>query len=133
MIPCQGLSRAIAEYEQVLTKVSRGDAPGGDELHSDVLFAYYEPLADRLDAAAEMNGWDALMDFADAYNPASTVVRCWTGERTGGQSLTTVTVPHDFTRCLRHSTHGFRRVLAQSTRTARRTSGGGHADHAVVT
>lgn len=63
------LSRAIAEYERVLTKVSRGDAPGGDDLHSDLLFAYYEPLADGLDAAAETNGWDALIEFADAYDP----------------------------------------------------------------
>ena len=64
-----GLSRAIAEYERVLTKVSRGNAPGGDDLHSDLLFAYYEPLADGLDAAAETNGWDVLVDFANAYDP----------------------------------------------------------------
>ncbi|MFB6227897.1 MAG: hypothetical protein ABEH88_04835 [Halobacteriales archaeon] len=63
------VSRAIAEYEQVLTKVSRGEAPGGDELHNDLLFAYYEPLAGGLDAAAETIGWDVLVDFADAYNP----------------------------------------------------------------
>jgi hypothetical protein len=63
------VSRAIAEYERVLTKVSRGEAPGGDELHNDLLFAYYEPLAEGLDAAAETSGWDVLVDFADAYNP----------------------------------------------------------------
>lgn len=64
-----GLSRAIAEYERVLTKVSRGDAPGGDDLHHDLLFAYYEPLADGLDAAAEASGWNVLLEFADAYDP----------------------------------------------------------------
>lgn len=63
------LSRAIAEYERVLTKVTRGDAPGGDDLHSDLLFAYYEPLADGLDAATATNGWDVLIEFADAYDP----------------------------------------------------------------
>lgn len=64
-----GLSRAIAEYERVLTKVSRGAAPGGDDLHHNLLFAYYEPLADGLDAAAETGGWEILVEFADAYNP----------------------------------------------------------------
>lgn len=64
-----GLYRAIAEYERVLTKVSRGDAPGGEELHADLLFAYYEPLADGLDAAAKTDGWEALVEFADAYDP----------------------------------------------------------------
>lgn len=64
-----GLSRAIAEYERVLTKVSRGDTPGGDDLHHDLLFAYYEPLADGLDAATESAGWGILVEFADAYAP----------------------------------------------------------------
>jgi len=63
------LFRAIAEYERVLTKVARGDAPGGDDLHSDLLFAYYEPLAEGLDTAALTEGWDVLVEFADAYNP----------------------------------------------------------------
>jgi hypothetical protein len=63
------LYRAIAEYERVLTEVSRGDAPGGDDLHNDLLFAYYEPLADGLDAAAERSGWDVLVEFSDAYDP----------------------------------------------------------------
>jgi hypothetical protein len=63
------LFHAIAEYERVLTKVSRGDAPGGNDLHSDLLFAYYEPLADGLAAAAETNGWEVLVEFADAYDP----------------------------------------------------------------
>ncbi|MFC4990208.1 hypothetical protein [Saliphagus infecundisoli] len=63
------ISRAIAEYERVLTTVSRGDAPGGDDLHHDLLFAYYEPLADGLDAAAETGGWEILLEFADAYDP----------------------------------------------------------------
>jgi hypothetical protein len=64
-----GLSRAVAEYERVLTKVSRGDAPGGEALYTDLRFAYYEPLADGLDAAAEANGWKVLVEFTDAYDP----------------------------------------------------------------
>ena len=63
------LYRAIAEYERVLTKVSRDDAPGGTDLLHDLRFAYYEPLAAGLDAATETSGWDVLVDFADAYNP----------------------------------------------------------------
>lgn len=49
------LSRAIAEYERVLTEVAQGDAPSGDDLYTDLQFAYYEPLADGLDTAAEAN------------------------------------------------------------------------------
>jgi hypothetical protein len=63
------LSRAIAEYERVLAKVARGDAPGGTDLLHDLRFAYYEPLAAGLDTAAETNGWDVLVEFADAYDP----------------------------------------------------------------
>lgn len=65
-----GLSRAIAEYERVLTNVSQTDPPGGDDLHTDLLFAYYEPLADGLDAAAKTHGWSALLEFVDAYSPS---------------------------------------------------------------
>ncbi len=63
------VSRAIAEYERVLTKVPQGNTPGSDDFNSDVLFAYYKPLADGLDTAAETGGWDVLLDFADAYDP----------------------------------------------------------------
>jgi len=62
------LSRALAEYKQLLDKVARGDAPGGTELHNDLQFAYYEPFADGLDTAAQRDGWDALLEFVDAYN-----------------------------------------------------------------
>ena len=63
------LFRALAEYDRVLAKVARGDAPGGEDLYHDLQFAYYEPLADGLDAAAESDGWDVLVEFADAYDP----------------------------------------------------------------
>ena len=63
------LYRAIAEYERVLTKVARGDAPGGEDLLHDLRFAYYEPFADGLDTAAQTNGWDLLVEFANAYDP----------------------------------------------------------------
>lgn len=62
------LPQAIAEYERVLDKVSRGEAPGGVELHSDILFAYYEPFADGLDEVAQAHDWNMLLDFVDAYN-----------------------------------------------------------------
>jgi len=63
------LSRAIAEYERVLAEVARGDAPENNDIYTDLQFAYYEPLADGLDTAAEANGWDVLIEFTDAYNP----------------------------------------------------------------
>ena len=63
------LYRAMAEYERMLTKVARGDAPGGDDLLHDLRFAYYEPFADGLDTAAETDGWDVLIEFATAYDP----------------------------------------------------------------
>ena len=63
------LYRAIAEYERVLSKVTRGDAPGGEELLHDLRFGYYEPLADGLDTAARTDGWDILVEFATAYDP----------------------------------------------------------------
>lgn len=63
------LYRAVAEYERMLTKVARGDAPGGDDLLHDLRFAYYEPFADGLDTAAEADGWDVLIEFATAYDP----------------------------------------------------------------
>jgi hypothetical protein len=70
---CEGdltaLYRAIAEYERVLTKVARGDAPGGEDLLHDLRFAYYEPFADGLDTAAQTHGWEMLVEFANAYDP----------------------------------------------------------------
>ena len=63
------LYRVIAEYERVLTKVARGDAPGGEDLLHDLRFAYYEPFAHGLDAAAQTHGWETLVEFANAYNP----------------------------------------------------------------
>lgn len=63
------LSQALAEYERLLAKVARGNAPGGTDLHSDLTFAYYEPFADGLDTAVQQEGWDMLLDFADAYSP----------------------------------------------------------------
>lgn len=63
------LYRVIAEYERVLAKVARGDAPGGTDLIHDLRFAYYEPLAEGLDTAAETDGWDVLVEFAEAYDP----------------------------------------------------------------
>ena len=70
---CEGdvsaLYRAMAEYERLLSKVARGDAPGGEDLLHDLRFAYYEPFADGLDTAAQTNGWDLLVEFANAYDP----------------------------------------------------------------
>lgn len=63
------LFRTLAEYDRLLGKVARGDAPGGEDLYHDLQFAYYEPLADGLDAAAKSDGWDVLVEFADAYDP----------------------------------------------------------------
>jgi hypothetical protein len=63
------LYRAMAEYERVLTKVARGDAPGGEDLLHDLRFAYYEPFAGGLDTAAQTEGWDVLVEFATAYDP----------------------------------------------------------------
>jgi len=63
------LSRFFAEYERVLTKVAQGDAPGGQDLYTDLQFAYYEPLADGLDTAVQQDGWDVLVEFVDAYDP----------------------------------------------------------------
>jgi len=70
---CEGdvsaLSRAMAEYERVLSNVARGDAPGGEDLLHDLRFAYYEPFAAGLDTAAQTDGWDVLVEFATAYDP----------------------------------------------------------------
>lgn len=63
------LYRAIAEYETALTNLSYEDASSDDDLHHDLLFAYYEPLARGLDIAAQSHGWDVLVEIADAYNP----------------------------------------------------------------
>jgi len=63
------LYRAMAEYEHVLTKVAQGDEPGGEDLLHDLRFAYYEPFATGLDIAAQTDGWDVLVEFADAYDP----------------------------------------------------------------
>ena len=62
------ISQAIAEHERLLTKTATGDAPGGEELHTDLLFAYYEPLAEQLDALVESQGLDVLLEFVDAYD-----------------------------------------------------------------
>jgi hypothetical protein len=70
---CEGdvstLYPAMAEYERVLTKVARGDAPGGEDLLHDLRFAYYEAFADGLDTAGQTEGWDVLVEFAEAYDP----------------------------------------------------------------
>lgn len=62
------LYRALAEYETALTNLSYEDASSKD-LHHDLLFAYYEPLAEGLDNATQSHGWDVLVEIADAYNP----------------------------------------------------------------
>jgi hypothetical protein len=49
--------------------VARGDAPGGTDNIHHLRFAYYEPFADGLDTAAETDGWDVLVEFAEAYDP----------------------------------------------------------------
>ena len=63
------LYRAIAEYETALTKTSIQTESRSDDAHHDILFAYYEPLAEGLDTAAQANGWDVLVEFVDAYDP----------------------------------------------------------------
>lgn len=62
------VSQAIAEHDRLLTRTATGDAPGGDELHTDLLFAYYEPLAKQLDTLVESEGIDVLLEFVDAYD-----------------------------------------------------------------
>lgn len=63
------LYRAIAEYETVLGEAPSGSGSGPSGPYHDIRWAYYEPLADGLDAAAKANGWDVLTEFVDAYNP----------------------------------------------------------------
>jgi hypothetical protein len=63
------LYRAIAAYETALEDAPTTDESGRAGAHHDILFAYYEPLADALDAAAQANGWDVLVEFVDAYDP----------------------------------------------------------------
>lgn len=63
------LFQSIAEYETALKQVPENGSPGQSNPHNDILFAYFEPLADGLDAAAQANGWDALSEFVDAYDP----------------------------------------------------------------
>jgi len=62
------VSQAIAEHDRLLTRTATGDAPGGDELHTDLLFAYYEPLAEQLDTLVESEGFDVLLEFVNAYD-----------------------------------------------------------------
>jgi hypothetical protein len=59
----------MAEYDRVLTKVARGDAPGGEDLLHDLRFAYCEPFAAGLDTAAQTSGWAVPVEFATAYDP----------------------------------------------------------------
>lgn len=63
------LYRAVAEYETALEEAPTNDGLGSADAHHEILFAYYEPLADALDGAAQANGWDVLVEFVDAYDP----------------------------------------------------------------
>lgn len=63
------LYRAVAEYETALEEAPTSDEPGSGGARHEILFAYYESLADGLDAAAQANEWDALIEFVDAYDP----------------------------------------------------------------
>lgn len=63
------LYRAIAEYETVLAEAPGGSGSDPSGPYHDVRWAYYEPLADGLDAAARANGWEVLTEFVDAYDP----------------------------------------------------------------
>jgi hypothetical protein len=64
-----GLYRAIGEYDTVLADAPAPDDPGALGPYHDIRWAYYEPLADGLDAAARETGWDVLTEFVDAYDP----------------------------------------------------------------
>ena len=66
------VSQAIAEHDRLLTETTIGEAPGGKELQTDLLFAYYEPLAERLDTLVDSQGWDVLLEFVDAYDTRGT-------------------------------------------------------------
>ena len=66
------VSQAIAEHDRLLTDTTTGEAPGGEELQTDLLFAYYEPLAERLDTLVDSQGWDVLLEFVDAYDTRGT-------------------------------------------------------------
>ncbi len=61
------LYRAIAEYETALIDAPTSAASGSTDPHHEILFAYYEPLAEALDAAVQANGWDVLAEFVAAY------------------------------------------------------------------
>ena len=66
------VSQAIAEHDRLLTETTTGEALGGKELQTDLLFAYYEPLAERLDTLVDSQGWDVLLEFVDAYDTRGT-------------------------------------------------------------
>lgn len=63
------LYRAIGECDTVLSDVSTTDEPGVTGPYHDIRWAYYEPLAGGLDAAAREAGWDVLTEFVEAYDP----------------------------------------------------------------
>lgn len=63
------LYRAIGEYDTVLSNAPTTDESGASGPYHDIRWAYYEPLADGLDAAARETGWDVLTEFVEAYDP----------------------------------------------------------------
>ena len=63
------LYRSMAEYETALKEARTTDESGSTGAHHEILFAYYEPLAEGLDRAAHANGWDVLVEFVTAYAP----------------------------------------------------------------
>ena len=65
----QAIHRAVATFESTLS-AALGEDSGGDA-YRDVFWAYYERVADALDAATRSDGWGLLADVVDAYDPAA--------------------------------------------------------------
>jgi len=59
---------AVATFESAQS--SALDAGDGGDTYRDVFWSYYEPVADRLDAATRSEGWGLLADVVAAYDPA---------------------------------------------------------------
>lgn len=59
---------AVATYETALDSALAAD--DGGETYRDVFWAYYEPVAEALDAVVRAEGWGRLAEILDAYDPA---------------------------------------------------------------
>lgn len=62
------LYQALAKYEQTMDKVIEQCVIPDDPMYSDLLFAYYKPLADAIELIAQSEGWGVLMELLAAYD-----------------------------------------------------------------